>query len=97
MSLSMQTSSFLLLVSTPTETLMGRGWDYRLIQKKGRFVRIIGNLQDSRTRTLVFRWTLETLKYLTGTACDLPDFQQPEAVAHEQAEPLRCLDAQVPA
>ena len=52
----------------------GEGWDYRLIQKKGRFVRIIGNLQDSRTRTLVFRWTLETLKYLTGTACDLPDF-----------------------
>lgn len=52
----------------------GEGWDYRLIQKKGRFVRIIGNLQDSRARTLVFRWTLETLKYLTGTACDLPDF-----------------------
>ncbi len=46
--------------------------DFRVIQKKKRRVRIIGDLKDPDTSGAIFNWTLDTLKYLQGTACDLP-------------------------
>lgn len=50
--------------------------DYRVIQRNGRFVRVIGGLKETDVRDKIFRWTLHTLKYLCGVAGDLPPYEQ---------------------
>ena len=45
--------------------------DFRVVQKKKRCVRIIGDLKDPDSSETIFNWTLDTLKYLQGTASDL--------------------------
>ena len=47
--------------------------DYRVVQKLKRRVRMVGPLKDRGTADDIFNWTLETLSYLQGTACDLPE------------------------
>ena len=38
--------------------------EFQVIQKNGRFVQIIGGLHDPKTTEKIFRWTLDSLKYL---------------------------------
>ncbi len=46
--------------------------DFLVVQMKKRSVRTVGDLKDLDSSEKIFNLTLDTLKYLQGTVCDLP-------------------------